>query len=365
MLISFLNTVFGIVALPFKILFELVDPVLRFFEMALNIVFGYIFTWVIDCFAFLPSIGIFSLGEAILATGAGVASYFFFDMLWFFVPVSSAFVKILFCIGVGVVSYFVLYLLIHIVLNLASSFVSMVVVLVRLAIYLPASGFVSFLKIALAVGSGVGLWFAMPEYWHNNLVTYFLCVIGCSVLLSIIILLCRRDITFNSLGTLGDVGLEELRAFNHSIGIYIMTLGVLPVYIGRAVEFKNGGLRKRLRDYLREGNSARKHTSGRMINSLKDDLLLYVIELGHTEEDVALVENAESSLISNIFTKFNEVDSVVNYFVNVIGYILGATAGGFLTYYYLQTSIASIVLYVYCVIVAIVCISVYFVENSD
>ena len=356
--------IIGFFSLVFKFLFALIDPILRYIEMVLNIVFGYIFGWIVDLFALLPNIGFLSLGEGILGIAAGVLSFVFYDNIFFWIPISFLPLKILFCILVAIIAYFILYFIIKFLLNFISSIISFIIVLIRLSIYLPASNIASFVKISIQITTSVILYILFYEYWKDNVINFILLVIGMCVFVSLIFLFIRNDVKVNNLGVLGEVKLEDLKAFNHSIGIYIMTLGVLPVYIGRAIEFNNGGLRKRLRDYIRKGNSSRKHTSGKLINSYKDELNLYVIELGHTEEDVAFVKYVESSMIENIFTRFNVVDSTVNYLINILGYIIGCFISCFLVYSFLENNILSCVLYLYLIISAIICVIMYLIQNS-
>ena len=265
-----LKAIAGIFALIFKLIFELLDPILRYIEMTLNIIFGYMFGWIIDLFALLPSVKWFSLGEGVLSVVFGILSFVFYDKLYFWIPIYNTALRVLFCVGLTIIGYFLLYFVVKFLLNFISSIISLIIVLVRLSIYLPASSLVSFIKILLQVIISIIIFFVFKDYWTNNIFGYVLAILISSVVVSIITLLFRNDVGFNSLGTLGEVELEDLKAFNHSIGIYIMTLGVVPVYIGRAIEFNNGGFRKRLRDYVRDGNSARKHTSGKLINSYKD-----------------------------------------------------------------------------------------------
>ena len=75
--------IIGFFSLVFKFLFALIDPILRYIEMVLNIVFGYIFGWIVDLFALLPNIGFLSLGEGILGIAAGVLSFVFYDNIFF------------------------------------------------------------------------------------------------------------------------------------------------------------------------------------------------------------------------------------------------------------------------------------------
>lgn len=64
------------------------------------------------------------------------------------------------------------------------------------------------------------------------------------------------------------------------IGCGYVGLSNVAVY-SYVVEF-----RKRLGDYRRESNSARKHLSGRTINEYLDEITTYILVVGDTEETV-------------------------------------------------------------------------------
>jgi len=70
------------------------------------------------------------------------------------------------------------------------------------------------------------------------------------------------------------------------------------MYIGRAIELYNGGFRKRLSDYIRESNSARKHLSGRIIYEHLDEITTYLLIVGDTEEAVAETKCLEGQFIA-------------------------------------------------------------------
>lgn len=65
------------------------------------------------------------------------------------------------------------------------------------------------------------------------------------------------------LGTLSSLSLENLQTYNKSIGLYKAEMNGEITYLGRAIEYNNGGFRKRLRDYVRNSDSARTHGSGK------------------------------------------------------------------------------------------------------
>ena len=50
---------------------------------------------------------------------------------------------------------------------------------------------------------------------------------------------------------IGKLVSADLSSLNHSVGLYRHTIGGETMYVGRALELHNGGLRKRLSDYRR------------------------------------------------------------------------------------------------------------------
>ena len=70
------------------------------------------------------------------------------------------------------------------------------------------------------------------------------------------------------------------------------------MYVGRAIELHNGGFRKRLSDYRRESNSARKHLLGRTINEHLDEMTTYILIVGDTDEAVMETKRLEGQFIA-------------------------------------------------------------------
>ena len=314
--------VLGYIFLPFKILFDFLDPILRFFEFAINIPITFILGGIVDIVNSIPYIWKIHVGELIIGISCGTIFYLLSDNV--FDLDLRVFAKIMISILVAFAGYFIGYIILHYLINIVTSFVSLVTVLIRVSIYLPGSIWMTIIKLSISLGCWALLVVNRLDDFKNDsslLVEYiiYLCLI--MAFISIIFMFIRSDVSFNDVGSLGDATLEELSAFRNSIGIYIMTFFGVPIYIGRAIEFKNGGLRKRLRDYQRGVNV---HSSGVWIQEHIDDLNVYVLELGKTENDVPFVEEVETSLISSIYTKLNKVDASVNYFINIVGYILGA-----------------------------------------
>ena len=358
-----IEVIVGWILFPFKLLFELLDPILRFIEMFINIPISFLLGGAVDLINEIPSIGFIHVGELILGILSGIGFWF----LNFYVIQMNIHVilVILICIGVSVAGYFISYLLFKFVINFVTSLVSFAIVFIRVAIYLPGSIWLTLIKVLVPTGIWSLLFFLRFDYWTSNakMISYaILLLFVLLIICSIIILIVREDVKFNSMGTIGDVTLEELSSFTHSIGLYIMTFCGVPVYIGRAIEFSNGGLRKRIRDYQRGVNT---HSSGKWIQEHLDDLSLYVIELGHTGEDVDFVIDSEETMISSIYTKLNKVDAGISYFINILGYLIGAIALCVLLYIYIGANNVSYALMLYSIIVLVTCIIIYCVENSN
>lgn len=105
----------------------------------------------------------------------------------------------------------------------------------------------------------------------------------------------RWDREWQYLGTLSQ--LNDLSAYNQSIGLYKAVLNGKVTYIGRAIEFANGGFRKRLRDYVRPSNSARTHGSGQTMYENADKVQISILVVGHSASDVETVKALEVAMI--------------------------------------------------------------------
>lgn len=125
------------------------------------------------------------------------------------------------------------------------------------------------------------------------------------------------DITFNgltvsqwnskwvNLGVLSDLSLETLSKYNKQIGLYKAEMHGDVVYLGRAIEYANGGFRKRLRDYVRNSDSARTHNSGKSMSENANSIRISILIVGDSAEDVELVKSLERAMISHINVKWN------------------------------------------------------------
>ena len=80
----------------------------------------------------------------------------------------------------------------------------------------------------------------------------------------------------------------------HHVGLFRASFGNSIMYIGKAVEVHNGGLRKRLSDVRRASPSAREHYGAMRIHDHLEDLDLHVLITGSVE----LAELLKSAMIT-------------------------------------------------------------------
>ncbi|MGI6541514.1 MAG: hypothetical protein ACOX44_00400 [Limnochordia bacterium] len=108
-----------------------------------------------------------------------------------------------------------------------------------------------------------------------------------------------------NLGILGALTLSDLSPYSHKIGLYKAEMGGKIKYIGRAIEYSNGGFRKRLRDYVRDSDSARVHRSGGKMHENADHISLSILIVGDSESDVGAVKSLEKALIAKYHPDWN------------------------------------------------------------
>ncbi len=91
---------------------------------------------------------------------------------------------------------------------------------------------------------------------------------------------------------------SDLSDYRDKVGLYRMKNQAGDVvYVGRAVEHDNGGLRKRLRDYTRDSDTGRKHKSGQQIYANRENLTVEVLVVGNDAAAAALVKQFEPDAI--------------------------------------------------------------------
>lgn len=104
------------------------------------------------------------------------------------------------------------------------------------------------------------------------------------------------------IGILQNANLSQYRNY---VGVYKAILHGKLVYIGRAIEWNNGGFRKRLSDYTRDSNSARKHKSGQLMNNYAGELQMYIIKTGTDEKAAQNARKLELALIGKYDPPWN------------------------------------------------------------
>jgi hypothetical protein len=104
--------------------------------------------------------------------------------------------------------------------------------------------------------------------------------------------------SWKSIGLLSTMTSAGLSQYSRSIGLYKAEIDGRTQYIGRALEYQNGGLRKRIMDYVRDSGSARGHGSGRKMHRNADRIQLFILVVGDSPEDVETVKALEKQLIA-------------------------------------------------------------------
>lgn len=103
------------------------------------------------------------------------------------------------------------------------------------------------------------------------------------------------DKEWESKGLLGKLTEEILTPLNKTVGLYRAKFEGKTEYeyIGRAIEWKNGGLRKRLSDYIRLSDSARKSAAGQFMNTRSKELEIEILKVGEDKEAAKIAEKLE------------------------------------------------------------------------
>lgn len=109
---------------------------------------------------------------------------------------------------------------------------------------------------------------------------------------------------------IGPLKSAYLTPYNHDVGLYRHRMNGKVMYIGRALELNNGGFRKRLSDYQRESDSARKHTSGRIIFDNLDNITTDILVVGNTKESIQIAKALEPQFIIKYHPEWNKMFNV-------------------------------------------------------
>ena len=106
--------------------------------------------------------------------------------------------------------------------------------------------------------------------------------------------------------SIGKLKTADLAPYNHCIGLYRHKVNGRIMYIGRAIEYNNGGFRKRLSDYRRNSDSARKHTSGQIINQHLDEIETEILIVGDSVDAVEQTKMLEKEYIARYNPAWNK-----------------------------------------------------------
>ncbi len=99
----------------------------------------------------------------------------------------------------------------------------------------------------------------------------------------------------------------DLSPYSSYVGLYKAELGGKVMYVGRAIEYSNGGIRKRLSDYTRQSDSARKHTSGRLMHANASDLRISLLVVGQDREAAEATRILERYFIRKYSPEWNKM----------------------------------------------------------
>ena len=89
------------------------------------------------------------------------------------------------------------------------------------------------------------------------------------------------EYNWKHIGCLGELyDNKKLGEWSSYVGLYMHKMNGEIMYIGRAIEYNNGGFRKRLSDYCRPNGSARVHPSGQKIFANRYNLQTYLLIVG-------------------------------------------------------------------------------------
>ena len=105
--------------------------------------------------------------------------------------------------------------------------------------------------------------------------------------------------------SIGMLKSADLSPYNHCVGLYRHVVNGTTKYVGRAIELNNGGFRKRLSDYRRDSDSARKHSSGRIIHEHLDEIETYIMVVGDTTEAIDATRQLEGIFVRKYNPEWN------------------------------------------------------------
>ena len=106
------------------------------------------------------------------------------------------------------------------------------------------------------------------------------------------------------LGELYDKGM--LGKWSNCVGLYMHKINGEIMYIGRAIEYDNGGFRKRLSDYCRPNGSARVHPSGQKIHANRYQIQTHLLIVGNDEEAAQKTKKLEEYYVGKYNPPWND-----------------------------------------------------------
>lgn len=106
--------------------------------------------------------------------------------------------------------------------------------------------------------------------------------------------------------SIGMLKTADLSQYNHCVGLYRHVVNGTTKYVGRAIELNNGGFRKRLNDYRRESNSARKHSSGQTIYQHLDEIETFILVIGNDLDAVEVTRKLEGQFVRKYNPEWNK-----------------------------------------------------------
>ena len=115
------------------------------------------------------------------------------------------------------------------------------------------------------------------------------------------------NLNWISLGPLIETS-TDFSAYSKDIGLYRAILDGVVVYIGKATELHNGGLRKRLRDYTRLSQSARNYQAGSLMHKHKNEIIIEIILFERDLKSIPAIEAMEKELINKMKPAWNTFD---------------------------------------------------------
>lgn len=99
--------------------------------------------------------------------------------------------------------------------------------------------------------------------------------------------------------------MTDFSKYRKNIGVYRANLNGNIVYIGKATEFRNGGFRKRLRDYTRRSISARNYPAGRLMYTHRDDIEIDIWIFPSAASSIPRINIIEQQLIDQVRPEWN------------------------------------------------------------